>query len=607
MVTADQQFTSLWQQSRLLKTWKVLRKSLRTAQVRDALDFLEFEVDINERIKQIRQEIIAGTYSPTTGRTFQVAKSKGAYRVISVLGPRDLLVFRHLCDEIYRRALKYEADGAYFGQRHPSVRPVGDEVTEPAADFYESAFPVWLRYHQYRTQTLLNPIRPVLVTTDVTNFFESIQHDLLLEYLSPLGLPRKAIGLLAKLLEIYKPSSGHSPTPKVGLPVDEHDCSRQLAHVFLFEHDERVIKQVGNGHYVRWMDDQNICASSETDARKLVRLLTESLSQQRLVLNAAKTEFLTPAGVAADFHLEVNDEIDHIEEGLDQRTMGMLNARLLFNAAYTNALEAEGVGNWDKILKRMYGLGARIRNRRLRGRAYDDLVRYPLLAERIFQYFVALGEWEGLYSLFTSFVDTGESLYEDVETTFFETLLLANIPDDRRAEFRELARRWTVGEVEGSGRAQSRGPAALCLFWLGDRRSLITIERVLENSGRSLPPQVSRSLLSAYLGLAPDRVATATEYCAEIGVPTAASLATLVKRLRDDDGLRLQLPNVEPRKPKSLGFEVFEARTWIRLEILSLAASPNIQEWLQRQQNRLAARTLGTCEIRAFNRWGNHP
>ena len=74
--------------------------------------------------------------------------------------------------------------------------------------------------------------------------------------------------------------------------------ARELAHVFLFEHNRRICQEVGEDNYVRWMDDQNIGVRTLAEARRVVNLLTRSLSLQRLTLNAGKTRFLRPEEVA---------------------------------------------------------------------------------------------------------------------------------------------------------------------------------------------------------------------------------------------------------------------------------------------------------------------
>ncbi len=112
---------------------------------------------------------------------------------------------------------------------------------------------------RYRNLIGLSGLYKYIVTTDITNYFESIQHGLLFEYLAQYGLPREAVGVLGKLLEALKPAAGFSPTPPpVGLPVDFYDCSRILGHVFLFEHDRRCTAHAGKNAYVRWMDESDL-------------------------------------------------------------------------------------------------------------------------------------------------------------------------------------------------------------------------------------------------------------------------------------------------------------------------------------------------------------
>ena len=355
----DQQFKRLWSLGALLRTWRDVRKELHYVEIRDAIDFLEFDLESKSRLRILRSRILEGFYSPLPPGKFEFAKNKGSFRRVAVLSIEDLLVYRHICDYVYRKARKLEGPGVFFSKRH-SMSPIGKGPAFVGLDPYEYFFRIWLRYHQYRKLLLLNSLFSVLVTTDITSYFESIQHDLLLEHLAPLGLPRKFVGLLGKVLERFKPQRGHSPSPRVGLPEDEFDCSRQLAHIFLFEHDSRIKECVLPDSYIRWMDDQNIGVRSMTEARRVVRKLTESLAEQRLVLNAGKTTFLTPNDLANVFHLDVNDELDNLN---DKIMKGKTKRKVLmkrFQRIYRKARLNQGIGHWDKVLKRMYATIARL-------------------------------------------------------------------------------------------------------------------------------------------------------------------------------------------------------------------------------------------------------
>jgi len=209
----------------------------------------------------------------------------------------------------------------------------------------------------------------------------------------PLGIPRKAMALLGRLLEMLKPTAGHSPNPRVGLPVDELDCSRQLAHVFLFEHDKVITSQLDSGEdrYVRWMDDQNIGAASMTEARKIINDLTRSLQTQRLTLNSGKTKFLTPDKVLVHFHLEVNEELTNWYDKYKKTfSIHKVAARKELKKIWESALVHEDIGNWDKVLKRFYAYVVPCNASFLDKRAIQDLIENPGIAARIFDSFAKL-------------------------------------------------------------------------------------------------------------------------------------------------------------------------------------------------------------------------
>jgi len=231
---ASRTFEQLFDAELLRKTSKTIRKEIRLIRGRDVVDWIDWFVSLEDSLPVLTSEILNGSYAPSTPTRCELAKSHGSFRVITSFNMRDAIVYRHICDEALDRAMPSKVAGAFFSRRHAPT-PAGKTLTPEKEDEYQSFFDVWMQFNQYRSRTMLGEIYQVLVVTDITNYFDSIQHDLLVEYLSPLKLPRKAMGLLGRLLEAFKPCAGHSPNPRVGLPVDELDCSRELAHLFLFD------------------------------------------------------------------------------------------------------------------------------------------------------------------------------------------------------------------------------------------------------------------------------------------------------------------------------------------------------------------------------------
>ncbi len=192
----DTDFAALFSLGRLRKTWDVLRRELRQLGLRDCVDWIDWAHTVEATLPQLRNAILDGSYQPAHPTRYELAKAKVAPRSMACLRVRDALVYRHLSDEILQRAQPGKVKGAFFSRSHTAM-PVGRTYTFDPDD-YARFFEIWLHFQQYRTRTLLNRPYKVLVTTDITNYFDSIQHDLLLEYLAPLGLPRKAVALLGR-------------------------------------------------------------------------------------------------------------------------------------------------------------------------------------------------------------------------------------------------------------------------------------------------------------------------------------------------------------------------------------------------------------------------
>ncbi len=576
-------FESLFSLRKLRTTCNSIRKEIRLLRARDAVDWLDWFLTLDASLEQLREQILEGDYTPTPPSRYELGKSKGAFRIITSFNICDALVYRHISDAALAAALPRKVKGSFFSKRH-SKTPVGKTLSIDEDDHYLKFFEVWLRYNTYRTVTLLQQPYQCLVVTDITNYFESIQHDLLIEYLSPLGLPRKAMGLLGRLLEAFKPLSGHSPNPRVGLPVDELDCSRQLAHVFLFEHDRRIADQFGEDNYVRWMDDQNIGVRTETEGRHVVNAMTRSLSCQRLTLNSGKTKFLPIDRMVVHFQLDANRKIDEWEETYKHITPQNKDAaRSEFNGLWAELSDGPhvGEGNWDKILKRMYGFAVKVDSDVLEGRAPEDLIHNPDLDERIFAYFAKRNRFSQLFTLFSSYGEASESLFEATEVAFFESSLLLD-PDVHHARlYRENALRFAEDVVKSrSKRPLSIASAILSVYWFdGSIDSLADLYP--KKAAHRLPKEVARTWMACVAALCPDQLGEVQS--ALFGHPSD-DVARLGRFLTELLAGRVDhLGNYKSQKRRwPLPGDYYDARSWLILDIASSSPSKRLRAQIQR-------------------------
>lgn len=566
-----EEFAELVSLSNLRKAWKSVRREIRSCKMRDALDWLDWAVTLEAGLGRLQGELLAGEYYPLTPMRYELAKSRGAFRVMTLPNLRDAIIYHLICDRALQLATPMKVAGAYFSRRHAAT-PVGrtlDQVEDPSSSFWS----VWLRYQQHRTHTMLNNVYTVLVVADISNYFDSISHELLMEYLSPLGLPRKAVGILGRLLEMLKPTAGHSPNPRIGIPVDECDCSRALAHIFLFEHDRRVIDRFGEDNYVRWMDDQNIGCHNETEARQAVNELNRSLGYQRLTLNSGKTLFLTPDEVVTHFQLKANRSLDRWEE-LHKTRPNTDAARNKLTLIWKRVCESKSFnkGCWDKILKRFYGYTARASSDLLDGRMYEDVIAYPHLAERIFESLARRNRGRELLTLFSKYCRAGESLYESTEATFFDSCLLVDAFPSLEKELRRTAESFSQGKIKGQSlRPFGKAAAVLCLYWFN-----LPGEKFAQLFSGDEAPRLPSILARAWLAVTAARDPRSLPVVQRklVGHPSddVARLSRFISELQEGQVEHVgSYRNLRSRWP--LPGRFYDARTWLQLELISTSGS----------------------------------
>lgn len=588
--------------SLLLKTAATIRKEVRLIRARDVVDSLDWFLSVDNSIKRLSREIISGAYCPSSPTRYELGKSKGSFRVITSMNIKDAIVFRHIADEALKRAIPHKVAGAFFSRRH-STTPVGKTLTI-APDPYHSFFEIWLKYHQYRTHTMLHGIYNVLVISDITNFFDSIQHDLLIEYLSPLQLPRKLVGLLGRILEALKPLSGHSPNPRVGLPTDELDCSRELAHLFLFEHDHQVTKEFGEDNYVRWLDDQNIGVKSQSEGRRAVNLLTRSLAAQRLTLNSSKTKLLQTSEIAIHFQLDANQQIDNWESKFKSISLSNLSqAQAEFTTLWSDLSSSPhaGKGNWAKILKRLYGNAIKSDSALFEHIALEHLIENPDLDERIFLYFAKRNQGSKLLTMFEQYCSSGENLFEGTESVFWESTLLLDPTTAEERALRTLARQFALGQFHGQvTRPLGRASAIVSLYWLGEKASVL--ESLFDAATiREAPKEVARAWLA--VAFAVKKNALRSIHPRIVGHPAddVSRLSDLLVAIADGSTDSLGAYKHQRSRWPQAG-KYYDARSWLALDIASWSPNAKLRAQLKKDFGPFKQLARTVCEKRVYVR-----
>ena len=83
-------FEELFEASRLRKTSITIRKEVRLLRARDAVDWIDWFVSLDGSLSALSHDIISGSYTPSAPTRYELAKSHGAFRVITAFH-----AFRH--------------------------------------------------------------------------------------------------------------------------------------------------------------------------------------------------------------------------------------------------------------------------------------------------------------------------------------------------------------------------------------------------------------------------------------------------------------------------------------------------------------------------------
>ncbi len=537
--------TSLWQ------SWKNIRRELRKTSIRDVSDFLEYDIAPDVWINRLLKQIADGNYEPATPRRFTLAKSRGFSRRMTLPSIPELVLYKAIVDYLYQRDRRREHKHVYFERAQLAAEreaarkeaelharrgnSVIDKIVEQVMEYETRSkrrMRAWLHYDQYRKYLILKRVYPYIVTTDITNFFDSVLHSRLAECFHSIAAPPRMVGLLFFLLERLSIRDAFSESPHIGLPVDEFDCSRKLAHLVLFAHDDRMVELVGEDSYVRWMDDQTIGVQTRADGLRALATVGHSLSRLHLAPNAGKSRLLPLAEAKRHFHLDINGWLDDAwrlpaKTAAERRRFGAT-----VRTTWKKAAQHEGDGSWDKILKRFYYFAGRAQARMFRRRAVRDIVSFPTLARRVCDYMRCTGKPSEFLDFADALMGHPEQVYPDVNLMLVESLqrLEAEVADAKR--IRRVARALLSGRWKYPGKELCMEIAPLIVLRFADRRSLSMLRSSVENRNDKLPPEVVRAAAVVLASYGLEEYRGVRKVAAGLLRNNLAGIVLLVERVR---------------------------------------------------------------------------
>ena len=494
----------------------------------------------------------------------------------------DLVLYRTIVDAIYNEARKGEREHVYLkGNRLRQMQNPAQQQT-PRLDS-ERTFHSWLRYARYRKQLILNKTHPYLVITDITTFFDSLLHSHVEEVLRNHPVDGRMLDLLFLLLDRLSIRQDDTTSHGIGLPVDEFDCSRTLAHLILFGHDDAMVKVVGEENYLRWMDDQLLAVPSKAAGLRVLSEVGKSLATLHLAPSAKKSRILTPAEVRRHFHLDLHRMLTKVgtsaRKAKSRAQWRKLSTRLklIWEKTHRN----QGIGDFDKVLKRFYRLAGIARLRFLRRRSLRDVLTNPRLIGRVCDYMRCSGTVLEYLTWADQLMRHEEQIYPDVNTILIESCLRLEPNSCDLRKIRALASAFLAGTLPIAGADECRRLAPLLLFRFGDRRSLSLLKRYVMEENTLIPGSLVRCVAAVYSSFGDKEFGEVQMSASKVTRNNSADIVTLVDVIRRYKEVPYRFKGrLRLRYDPILRTKYVDTRSLLTVRLFMLSSAPPVAQWV---------------------------
>ena len=411
------------------KTWRAVKKNYQEQLVREPFDLLAYEVQLESNLKKLEYLVQTDKYRPKLPLIIRAAKRDGMTRALSFLDITDTIIIKTITDKLQSSLHKDFPSCVGFSRSQQKAFRSDEED-------YDTWIQAWLRHQGFVNDLLQYKGCDYVVKSDVSNFFPSLSHHSLRHLvLQRTSAEEKLVNLLFFIIEYMSWRPGYCINREVGIPQEDHDSSRILAHTYMVHTDNYFAEEIEEGRYVRWVDDFIIAVRTQQEGKTILKKIEQALENSGLFINSAKSKIITKEHFAQSMFDNENNYLDEIhkitmkahedelyghKEHFDEKLMMFLSIP-----------EEKRIDNWDRVLRRFYTESRRIGSVVLENHALDHLGQYPSCARNIFKYLSTASYSINLQNSIYDYLKSGENIYEDIEIYCYEFLLKWAVSDER--------------------------------------------------------------------------------------------------------------------------------------------------------------------------------
>ena len=230
----------------------------------DFMRFDEFEVFLPQNRKTLLNNLAAGRYSPHPVLLFERLKSTGKLRVLAKYTNIDIFILKNIADALYDFVSPQFSEACHAYRRDHGTLTAIDRIryfAEQGCEF--------------------------LVECDVRNYFDSINHGILIKQLNALIPDRRIVNIIKKYLVAPREYDDRIEKLNKGI-VQGSPLSPLLSNIYLSGLDNFCTEK--SWQYVRYADNMYFVTNNRADAEVILRTVRDRLrTEYKLQLNYQKS------------------------------------------------------------------------------------------------------------------------------------------------------------------------------------------------------------------------------------------------------------------------------------------------------------------------------
>lgn len=246
----------------------------------------EFEKNLSQNLQQLHQELIDKTYQPLPLRTFILRDPKT--RKISVSNFRDRVVHHavvNILEPIFEQQFIHDSYANRIGKGVLAALKRFDCFKRKVS---KNGTPV-------NNAKKKNTVRGFVLKADVKHYFDTVDHDKLLEVVGKKVRDEDALELIGKIINNHV-----RKTAGKGMPLGNL-TSQFFANVFLNEFDWFVKHTIKAEYYIRYVDDFIILHHSRKKLQRWKKVINDYLKKELLLELHPQKSCIRPLHRGIDF------------------------------------------------------------------------------------------------------------------------------------------------------------------------------------------------------------------------------------------------------------------------------------------------------------------